>query len=337
MSSVFLYLYFNDSHLPIIFIASMKKIIALLIVILPLLTNAQVTETYYDYNWKPCTKEVARYRTLLDKTDSGWWRRDFSAYNGQVIKVGLYRDSTCKVINGTVQQFYANGNLSSIERRVKGKLEGHRLQFFPEGVMMDSGFYQNHKQVGIRIIWHRNGYMSDSMTRLNDSTVVVVNWFDDGVPAAAGYHVNDRQHGKWQYFHHNGKLAGQVQYDKEKIVSRTYYNEDGSEQPDTAAANREAEFKKKGMEGWRNYLRYSTAWPSGYKLANIEQVTIDVLFCVNEEGKITSAEVIYPFHPVFDKEALKIIQKSPDWLPGIQHNRNVKSWRRQPITFVQQE
>jgi antitoxin component YwqK of YwqJK toxin-antitoxin module len=315
----------------------MKKLLVILIAILPLLVHAQTTEIFYDQNWKPCTQEKARYRTLLEKTDSGWWRRDFSTYNGQVLKRGLYRDSTCNVINGTLQQYYANGIPSSVERRVKGKIEGHLLRYYPDGMLMDSGYYQNHKQVGVRMLWHRNGYPSDSITRTNDSTLVVVNWFDDGSPAAAGYRVHDRRQGKWQYFHPTGKQAGVVIYDKDKAISKTYYNEDGGAQPDTAAANREAVFKKKGMEGWRNYLRNNTAWPAGFRLANVTQVTINMLFCVNEEGKITNAEVLMPFHPVFDKEALKIILQSPDWLPAIEHNRTVKAWRRQPLTFEQQQ
>ena len=164
----------------------------------------------------------------------------------------------------------------------------------------------------------------------------MVSWFDDGNPAASGYKVNDQKKGKWQYFHHNGKQAGQVLYDKDSAITQTYYNEDGSLQTDIGAANREATFKKKGMEGWQTYLKNSTAWPAGYKLANTNKVTVDILFCINEEGKIKEVEVLMPFHPVFDKEALKIIQQSPAWLPAVQHNRKVKAWRRQPLTFVQQ-
>jgi TonB family protein len=308
----------------------------LILILFPLSVFSQPVETYYDYNWKPCNKEKASYYSLLEKTDSGWWRRDFYANTMQVQMRGLYRDSTCKVANGTIQRYHSNGYLSSIEKRVKGKLEGQRLQYYTNGVLMDSAFYQNHKQVGVRMQWHRNGYSADSSTRINDSTLVQVQWFDDGSPAASGYRVLDKQQGKWQYLHRNGKLAGVVVYNQDKIVSAAYYNEDGSLQIDTATVNKEAVFKKKGMEGWQNYLSNNTAWPYGYKLTNVNQVTVSIQFCVNEEGKVTEAEVVIPFHPVFDKEALKIIQQSPAWVPALQHNRKVKAWRRQPITFLQQ-
>ncbi len=319
------------------FTTRMKKILFAIALLITIRGAAQITEAYYDYNWKPVSSDKAQYFTLLKKTDSGWYRNDYLISNKQIVRKALYNDSACKTINGTALQYHANGNLSSAEQRKQGKLTGLRLQYYSNGMLMDSAYYENGKQTGTRIFWHRTGYPSDSITRLNDSTLVVVQWFDDGSPAAGGYMVNDRMQGKWQYFHHNGKRSGQVEYDKDKVVRCEYYNEDGSPQTDTAAANREAVFKKKGMEGWRNYLEQNTRWPQGVRLMNVTQVTVTVVFCVNEAGKVTDAEVLLPVHPVFDKEAIKIMEQSPAWLPAIKHNRKIKAWRRQPVTFVQQE
>jgi protein TonB len=35
-----------------------------------------------------------------------------------------------------------------------------------------------------------------------------------------------------------------------------------------------------------------------------------------------------------EEEAIKVIKRGPDWVPAIQNGRNVKAYRKQPITFV---
>jgi len=61
-----------------------------------------------------------------------------------------------------------------------------------------------------------------------------------------------------------------------------------------------------------------------------------VSFVINEEGQVEEAFASSPFHPAFDKIALDIIRASPKWNPAMDaHNRKVKAYRRQPVTFVQ--
>jgi hypothetical protein len=56
---------------------------------------------------------------------------------------------------------------------------------------------------------------------------------------------------------------------------------------------------------------------------------------VDEEGLIQDAEVTGSLHPDFDKIALEAIKNSPKWIPAIDHNRKIKAYRRQPVTFAQ--
>jgi len=38
-----------------------------------------------------------------------------------------------------------------------------------------------------------------------------------------------------------------------------------------------------------------------------------------------------------EEEAIKVIRKGPDWVPAIQNGRQVKAYRKQPITFIVSE
>jgi outer membrane biosynthesis protein TonB len=126
-------------------------------------------------------------------------------------------------------------------------------------------------------------------------------------------------------------------YNKGVALNKQYFNEDGTPQPDTSKANSSAVLAKGGLNGWKKYLQRNLHWPSGLRFSTGTLATVGVDFVVNEEGKIEDAEVSVPFHPEFDKIALRIIKESPAWIPAVWHNRKVKSWHRQPVTFEQEE
>ena len=118
-------------------------------------------------------------------------------------------------------------------------------------MVADSAFYHNGIPVGSRVMWYRNGYMSDSIYHVNDSVDIQVSWFDDGALAEAGHLIRGKHHGKWKYYHRNGNPSGDVVYSYDNIVSATYYNEDGSAETNDSKANKEAVFKNGGAEGWQ--------------------------------------------------------------------------------------
>lgn len=295
---------------------------------------AQKTEAFYDYFWKPCVSENARYYSTVEKTDSGWLRHDYYVKTQRLQMHALYADEACKVKNGNVQYFHANGFPSSIGRMVNNKQEGICISYHANGMMSDSASFHNGQVADKRLRWHPNGYLSDSIKRVNDSMHVQVGWFDDGTPAYAGYLLHGRNEKKWKYFHHNGEISAVEVYAKGELISAEYFDEEGKPQSDTSNVNRSAGFKG-GEEAWRKYLEKKLHWPHNLKFSVSASVTVGISFVVDENGKVTDAEVSMPFHDAFDKIALKIVRDSPDWQPAVAHNRKVKAYRIQPITFTQ--
>ena len=315
----------------------MKYLIIIACIVAPLLLGAQKTETFYDYNWQPCEAENARFYGTLQKTDSGWLRKDYFLASKSLQMQALYEDKACKIQNGDCFYFYANGKPSITGRMLHGKKEGICLQYYFNGMMADSAMYHNGVSVGNRIMWHRNGYPSDSIAHVNDSTDVHISWFDDGSLFSAGYLLNGKKYGKWKYYHRNGTLAAEEKYWDGEVIAKSYFKDDGSPQTDTAFAKTSATFKKGGNEGWKKYLEKNSHWPTGLSLANTNFVTIGVEFTINEEGKPEDIDVVIPFHPEFDKIAEDIIRQSPVWIPAMSNNRKVKERFRQPLTFQQEE
>jgi TonB family protein len=297
---------------------------------------SQKMETYYDFFWKPCTPENASFYSTKEKTDSGWFRQDYYLSTRRPQMQALFEDEACKVQNGYCFYYHSNGIPSVTGRYIHGKREGVCVSYHFNGFMADSGFFHNGNIVDKAFRWHRNGYMSDSLNKLNDSTDAQVGWFDDGTISYAGLVLNGKQNGKWKYYHHNGTLSASEIYDKGKMISAEYFDDAGKQVTDTSAINREAAFKG-GVNAWKKYLEKNLYWPQGLKFSTAAQVTVGISFAIDENGKVTDAEIFMPFHDEFDRIALKIIRNCPLWQPAISNNRKIKAYRRQPVTFTQEE
>ena len=96
----------------------------------------------------------------------------------------------------------------------------------------------------------------------------------------------------------------------------------------------EASFKG-GEREWRKYLERNlepnVPVENG---ANEGTYTVTVQFIVDKEGKISDVKALSNHGHGMEEEAIRVIKKGPDWVPAIQNGRNVKAYRKQPITFV---
>jgi protein TonB len=93
-----------------------------------------------------------------------------------------------------------------------------------------------------------------------------------------------------------------------------------------------------GGEGaWRKYLERNlnanTPVDNG---APEGSYTVWVQFIVDKEGNISDVKPLTSHGYGMEDEAAKIIKKGPKWTPAQQNGRQVKAYRKQPITFVVQ-
>jgi periplasmic protein TonB len=112
--------------------------------------------------------------------------------------------------------------------------------------------------------------------------------------------------------------------------------EEKKEDPNKVFEKVEVEATFKGGESaWRRYLERNlnanTPVDNG---APEGQYTVWVQFIVDREGKISDVKALTSHGYGMEDEAVKIIRKGPNWVPAIQNGRNVKAYRKQPITFV---
>jgi antitoxin component YwqK of YwqJK toxin-antitoxin module len=301
------------------------------------IAKSQTINKFYDLNWKETDAAHARFFSEVKKTDSGWHRADYFLHEENNIQMdGTYLDSACKIANGIFYYFHYNKKISMYGRYVNGKKEGLWLSYYKNGVMKDSSTYKSGGKIGTSQSWYPNGNPKDSIV-IGESLATNVTWFDNGQLSSAGRTNNkDKMVGVWQFYHINGKLASKEVYDIDGFLkTKNYYDESGNE-VDTSRKNKAAEFPG-GIKAWQKYLGNKLYFPPNVQITNSDQAAVMVEFVINEEGKVEYANTVVPFYRIFNDIAESVILRSPKWQPAIEHNRRVKFYFTQGVTFAQTE
>jgi protein TonB len=93
-----------------------------------------------------------------------------------------------------------------------------------------------------------------------------------------------------------------------------------------------------GDAAWRKFLernlRGDVASEAG---APAGSYTVWVQFVVDKEGNVSDVKALTNHGFGMEDEAVRVIKKGPQWKPAIQNGRNVKAYRKQPITFQIEE
>lgn len=73
-------------------------------------------------------------------------------------------------------------------------------------------------------------------------------------------------------------------------------------------------------------------YPKYAKETGIEGI-VKVHFVIDKKGRVSEAHVYEGVHPVLDKEAVRVVLKSPKWKPGKKDGMPVKVSYTIPVAF----
>jgi protein TonB len=99
----------------------------------------------------------------------------------------------------------------------------------------------------------------------------------------------------------------------------------------STAGEKESEFTG-GKNSWWKYLNKNMIYPQRAQNLN-KQGTVVLQFIVGKDGEVFDQEIVQSVEYSLDQEALRMINESPAWIPAFQRGKNVKSYKKQPITF----
>ncbi|WP_423147570.1 TonB family protein [Rubrolithibacter danxiaensis] len=87
-----------------------------------------------------------------------------------------------------------------------------------------------------------------------------------------------------------------------------------------------------GQEGWSEYLSKNLRYPKEAREKNIEG-RVTVQFIVRENGNLSDIKVLRGIGSGCDEEAVRVLENSPTWNPGINNGIKVKVSYVMPIVF----
>lgn len=297
--------------------------------------HAQKKEEGFDASFKP-TSNMPRYYVSTELKDGRWYRVGWYLPEKTMAMYGWYKDRECQTPDGEMAWFYLNKQLKSAGKYVNGLQEGSWVSFHENGMMRDSFVYEAGIRKGIGLGWDKEGYLTDSLNLDQHGNGVEVNWYagGDGVVSMIGYRKHDTiQVRKWQYYHRNRKLKAVLTFDDNKEIARQCYDENGNELDSKDCEDREANFKGKDEEWMRFLAKNLNGDVPVKKGAPVGIYTVMVQFVVSTDGGLQDIQPLTKFGFGMEEEVVRLLKRSPKWIPAKQFGRLVLAYRRQPISF----
>lgn len=178
-------------------------------------------------------------------------------------------------------------------------------------------------------------YSDSNLTVLNGSCY---EYSFNGALTLSGSYVNNQKEKKWYYYNDTGKVILEQHYEHGLLIKTvnpdTVKKEDKNEIK-IKDGEVEAQYKKGGEEGWKDYLVKNLDFEVIQK--SVRGGKVRVGFTVNTSGKCVDVYLRRSVEFVLDEEAIRLIENSPLWQPAVQDGKKVNAYRIQPISFAKEE
>jgi antitoxin component YwqK of YwqJK toxin-antitoxin module len=249
--------------------------------------------------------------------DGNGFRIDcFENTNNKLLITAYFTDSTLGILEGPFMSYYVNGKKGSEGNYKQNEMNGLWENWNKEGFKTDSAYYE----MGIKLRYAKFEYNNKQKDRLT------------------GYNFKDSLNNTFYqaYFSDKGYIIDEVNFTGEKGLLKRY-DSTGIKSQDSVFSReeKEAEFADGGDAGWRNFLqRNLDVDVPGRNKAPAGMYTVVIRFIVEKDGTLNNFEAETNEGYGTEREAIRVLRKSPKWSGAVQYGRPVRAFRRQPITFA---
>ncbi|NEU09014.1 TonB family protein [Flavihumibacter sp. R14] len=228
--------------------------------------------------------------------------------NGQKEKIITYKNG---IPVGNAYYFYSNGKLHKI------------LEHGSEGIKVTHSYNKSYHyklqsfydSTGVQLVTNGKGHVNENVDHFNEE----------------GDYLNGMREGSWKFKHLKKPVTSEEIYKSGQFISGRIINADGSI---TNYSNDGSlpEFKG-GIAAFNKFLSRNVKYPEGARLKGIMGKVL-ISFVVESDGTMADIKLLNSVHPLLDKEALRVVRRSPNWIPGYQHGIPVRVAYTVPIAFT---
>jgi TonB family protein len=312
----------------------MKPTIALMLFLIPgsVFSQTDTVRKYFGDRYIPSDKENGWYVRVGYPAGNKWYAKEYLVAGDILYSEGYYTDASLQVPDGMFK-FYSAQTYMGGGMYVQGKKTGSWQLVYDDGKRKDTAYYVNGIPLGASRAWYSTGKPMTVAQMDEKGNGTEKGLYENGKVEHSGNYVAGKKDGKWTYYYLTGKPSAIETMSNDSVIAVACFDEEGKPQA-SCGADAASDFPG-GQSAWLRFLskRASQAqYPPAYTKKQVWG-TVVIQFVVDETGAVTNAEVIRSVHPALDAIALNIVRTSPKWQPAMQHNRLVKTHKKQPISF----
>lgn len=232
--------------------------------------------------------------------------------------------------------FYKNGVRQSITKYKNGQPIGNQYKFYPNGKPYlvkeypdnDSPFNEINSNFLIKECFDSLGTVL-----IKDGNGIYKGYDDDFKNVnEAGSVKNGKKDGLWKGNVKHNEISYIETYENGNLVTGTATFEDGKITTYTKAQGIVPQFDG-GVDAFGKFLGQNIHYPLDARRNNI-QGTVILSFIVEKDGRVAHVIVSKSVSQSLDDEAVRVLKKSPLWIPGMQFGRAIRVSYSVPVNFT---
>ncbi len=247
------------------------------------------------------------------KLDTTYLVQYYKLADNRLLWLEQFKDSTLEILHGDRVVYHPNRKVEEKGHFENNRLNGTMMKWDSTGNITDSGYYKEDRLLfGVQKRYARNRWLYNIV-----ETDSINNTMRDTDYDSLGNKLREiafaGSSGIW-----------------------TEYNKDGSVESVDSVFTREDRDAKFPSEngGWRAYLERNLDGMVPIRNgATGGQGTVVVQFVVEKDGTLSNMKPLTKVGYGAEEEVLRLLKKSPKWIPASRYGKPVKAYRKQPVTF----
>lgn len=253
-------------------------------------------------------------------------------------------------------EYYRSGTISMkaiSTNKDEWKFEGSRIDYFENGNKKRETEYIKNLINGKQIEWYENGEKKCEKIIKTDPKTFAINtqiiqyWNEDNeqkVIDGNGFYEennkeviekgeikNSRKHGVWTGKTKITNSTFKENYENGKLISGISTDNNNTEHPYDVLFIKPT--YKEGMMAFYQFIGKNYRLPSNVRSNSGEKPKLYAKFNVDIDGKITDINIIKDLGLGTGEEAIRVLKKSPNWIPGTYRGITAKASYTLPIVI----
>ena len=264
----------------------------------------------------------------------------FSDYykSGQVALSGTTKDRDRLRLDGAAVSYYENGNKKQISNYTDSHLEGKQFQWYENGILQfekEFAFDKIKNESDVKLLQYWDSNNIHQIIDGNGIYDALIENYSEGIEKKnsvyeKGAVKNGYRHGVWTGNSTYPEITFTEQYENGKLITGSSIDANNTEYTYTEVKQKPT--PKTGINDFYKFIGRNFRTPRVQGLSG----KIYLTFIVDREGKLVETKVLRDIGYGTAAEALRIIQKAPNWIPGKIRGIPIRFFYSLPITIQAQ-